>query len=37
MNKQMYSVHFSLKIAQAAMRKMINRGVEVTGLESQRL
>jgi hypothetical protein len=37
MDKQMFAVYFSLKIAQAAMRNMINRGVQVTGLESQRL
>jgi hypothetical protein len=37
MGKQMFSVHFSLAIAQAAMRNMIDRKVEVTGLESQKL
>jgi hypothetical protein len=37
MDKQMFAVYFTLGIAQAAMRKMINRKVEVTGLESQML
>ncbi len=37
MDKQMYAVYFSLKIAQAAMKNMIDRKVEVTGLESQSL
>jgi len=37
MDKQMYAVYFFLGNAQAAMRKMINNEVQVTGLESQKL
>jgi hypothetical protein len=37
MDKQMFAVYFTLKIAQAAMRNMIDRKVQVTGLESQML
>jgi hypothetical protein len=37
MGKQMFAVYFSLAIAQTAMRNMMNRKVEVTGLESQKL
>jgi hypothetical protein len=37
MEKQMFAVYFTLGTAQAAMRNMINRKVEVTGLESQML
>jgi hypothetical protein len=37
MDKQMFAVYFTLKIAQAAMKNMIDRKVEVTGLESQSL
>ena len=35
--KQMWAVYFDLETAQEAMVKMITRGVEVTGLESQKL
>jgi len=35
--KQMWAVYFQLETAQEAMVKMISRGVEVTGLESQKL
>lgn len=35
--KQMWAVYFHLETAQEAMVKMISRGVEVTGLESQKL
>jgi hypothetical protein len=35
--KQMWAVYFDLETAQEAMVKMISRGVEVTGLESQKL
>jgi hypothetical protein len=35
--KQMWAVYFDLKTAQEAMVKMIARGLEVTGLESQKL
>lgn len=37
MNKQMWAVYFTLGTTQAAMRKMIDRKVDVTGLESQML
>jgi len=37
MDKQMFAVYFTLGTAQAAMKNMIDRGVQVTGLESQRL
>jgi hypothetical protein len=32
-----YAVYFQLKNAQEAMLKMIQRGVNVTGLESQKI
>jgi GMP synthase-like glutamine amidotransferase len=35
--KQMWAVYFHLETAQEAMVKMISRGLEVTGLESQKL
>lgn len=35
--KQMWAVYFDLETAQEAMVKMISRGLEVTGLESQKL
>ena len=35
--KQMWAVYFDLETAQEAMVKMIHRGLEVTGLESQKL
>ena len=35
--KQMWAVYFDLETAQEAMVKMIARGLEVTGLESQKL
>ena len=35
--KQMWAVYFHLETAQEAMVKMISRGMEVTGLESQKL
>jgi hypothetical protein len=35
--KQMWAVYFDLETAQEAMVKMIGRGLEVTGLESQKL
>ena len=35
--KQMWAVYFDLETAQEAMVKMISRGVEVTGLESQKI
>lgn len=35
--KQMWAVYFDLETAQEAMVKMISRGVEITGLESQKL
>lgn len=35
--KQMWAVYFYLETAQEAMVKMISRGIEVTGLESQKL
>jgi hypothetical protein len=35
--KQMWAVYFDLKTAQESMVKMIARGLEVTGLESQKL
>lgn len=37
MGKQMWAVFFHLESAQEAMMKMIARGVEVTGMESQKL
>jgi len=37
MDKQMFAVYFTIGTAQAAMRNMIDRGVQVTGLESQML
>lgn len=37
MNKQMFAVYFNLKSAQEAMRKMIDKNIEVTGLDSQML
>lgn len=36
MNKTNYAVYFNLKSAQEAMMKMIQRGVEVTGLEEHK-
>lgn len=35
--KQMWAVYFHLETAQEAMVKMISHGMEVTGLESQKL
>ena len=35
--KQMWAVYFDLETAQEAMVRMISRGLEVTGLESQKL
>lgn len=35
--KQMWAVYFQLESAQEAMVKMISRGMEVTGLESQKI
>lgn len=35
--KQMWAVYFHLETAQEAMVRMISRGLEVTGLESQKL
>lgn len=35
--KQMWAVYFDLETAQESMVKMIARGLEVTGLESQKL
>ena len=35
--KQMWAVYFHLETAQEAMVKMIHRGLEVTGLESQKI
>jgi hypothetical protein len=35
--KQIWAVYFDLETAQEAMVKMIARGLEVTGLESQKL
>lgn len=35
--KQMFAVYFFLGNAQAAMKNMIDRKVEITGLESQML
>ena len=35
--KQMWAVYFQLETAQEAMLRMISRGLEVTGLESQKL
>jgi len=35
--KQMWAVYFDLETAQEAMVKMIARGLEVTGLESQKI
>ena len=35
--KQMWAVYFDLETAQEAMVKMMARGLEVTGLESQKL
>lgn len=35
--KQMWAVYFDLETAQEAMVRMISRGVDVTGLESQKL
>ncbi len=35
--KQMWAVYFNLETAQEAMVRMISRGLEVTGLESQKL
>lgn len=35
--KQMWAVYFDLETAQEAMVKMISRGLEVTGLESQKI
>lgn len=35
--KQMWAVYFNLESAQEAMVKMISRGLEVTGLESQKI
>jgi hypothetical protein len=35
--KQMWAVYFDLETAQEVMVKMIARGLEVTGLESQKL
>jgi hypothetical protein len=35
--KQMWAVYFQLETAQEAMVRMISRGLEVTGLESQKL
>lgn len=37
MDKQMWAVYFTLGTAQSAMRKMIDKNVHITGLESQRL
>ena len=37
MDEQKWAVYFQLDTAQQAMMKMISRGVEVTGLESQKL
>lgn len=36
-DKQMWAVYFHLESAQEAMMKMIAKGVQVTGLESQKL
>jgi len=35
--KQMWAVYFQLESAQEVMVKMISRGMEVTGLESQKI
>lgn len=35
--KQMWAVYFQLESAQEAMVKMIARGMEVTGMESQKI
>jgi GMP synthase-like glutamine amidotransferase len=35
--KQMWAVYFHLESAQEAMMKMIAKGVQVTGLESQKI
>ena len=35
--KQKWAVYFNLESAQEAMVKMISRGLEVTGLESQKI
>jgi len=35
--KQMWAVYYDLETAQEAMVKMISRGLEVTGLESQKI
>jgi hypothetical protein len=35
--KQKWAVYFNLESAQEAMIKMISRGLEVTGLESQKI
>jgi hypothetical protein len=35
--KQMWAVYFQLESAQEVMMKMIARGMEVTGLESQKI
>lgn len=37
MNEQIWAVYFNLISAQSAMKKMITRGVHVTGLESDRI
>jgi hypothetical protein len=37
MGKQMWAVLFQMESAQEAMMKMIKRGVEVTGMESDTL
>lgn len=37
MGKQMWAVFFQMESAQEAMMKMIKRGVEVTGMDSDTL
>jgi hypothetical protein len=37
MGKHLWAVYFQMESAQEAMMKMIAKGVEVTGMESQKL
>jgi hypothetical protein len=36
-SRHMYACYFSIEAAQEAMMKMMVKGVEVTGMESQKL